>query len=299
MIRTLYVGQQVQIQAGWVADTGAIGGLGYRKVTGYLPIQSASCDVTKPVEAVTSFGRLGALALAQTNVTSCKASVKAYLTSGAPVSTAGLTSGFNAGLWQMLQGDAVSGNYTVLSVSPNGFTMSGILTSIGADLAAGGFGMVDMSFNGVGQPFFSSPSVNSVSEQALMPQAIVPVTMVSVGGSILSGCQTSFKFSMDMPTDVLACLGDQPDFANGTGIGLNTLIATKPPYKSSISVEGYEIDLSTTSSDIPPANAPYKLGSLNITLPNGIISSKTFTNAVGTANATFSYTMEDTSATIT
>ena len=158
-----------------------------------MPVSSATCEVTRPIEAVTAFGHLGSLALAQTNLTTCKASIKSYLVSGA---------------------------------------------------------------------------INSY------------------------GCATSFKFTMDMPTDNLACLGDPPDVLQFSG--MNSLIATKPPYKSTISVEGYGVNVSTTG--IPPANSLYSLGGLSIALPHATFTSKSFNNAVGTANATFNYTVEDTTA---
>lgn len=287
MIRTLYVGQTVQIVTGPTGVSGV-------RMTGYLPVSSASCEVTRPVEAVTAFGHLGSLALAQTNLTTCKSAVKTYLTSGATnvTSPGSIVNGVCAGLLQALTGDAVNGNYTVITVTPNGFTMSGILTSLGIDMSLGGFGMADFAFNGIGQPYFADPSSTSVTDQALMPNSLIPVTTVGVSGAITSGCANSFKFSMDMPTENLACLGDPPDMIQQAG--LNSLIATKPPYKSTISVEGFGISLA--NSGIPPANSKYTLGGLAISLPNAVLSSKSFNNAVGNANATYNYTVEDTSA---
>jgi hypothetical protein len=292
MIRTLYVGQQVQIVAG-TTGAGLVTGA---KITGYLPVSSASCEVTKPIEAVSAFGHLGSLAIAQTNLTTCKASVKTYLTSGQvnPLS-GGFVSGICPALLSAITGDAVGGNYTVITVTPNGFTMSGLITSIGIDMSLGGFGTCDMSFNGIGQPFFASPSVNATSEQAVMPAALTPVTTIGVSGGILSGCANSFKFSLDMPTDTLACLGDNPDMVQSPA--MNSLIATKPPYKSTISVEGFGVDVGSYSvSGVPPAGTKYMLGGLSISLPNAIVTSKSFNNAVGNANATYNYTIEDTSA---
>lgn len=281
MVRTLYVGQQVKIV------TGPNGNL-----TGYLPVSSASCEVNQPVEAVSAFGHLGSLALAQTNFTTCKSSIKTYLSSGIANATTGIVNGICPGLLSSITGDAVNGNYTVISVSPNGFTMSGIITSLGIDISLGSFGMCDFAFNGIGQPSFSSLTTNATTEQAVMPTSLTPVTTVGVSGAITSGCASSFKFSLDMPTENLACLGDNP---NTTQVStMNSLIATKPPYKSSISVEGFGVDISVTG--IPPSNSKYSLGGLGIQLPNGIASSKSFNNAVGNANASYNYGVEDTIA---
>lgn len=299
MIRTLYVGQQVTISTG---PTGALGA--NQRTTGVLPVSSASCEVTKPVEAVTAFGRLGSLALAQTNLTTCKSTVKCYLTSGAAAflpTGGGINSGVTAGLIQSLTGDAINGTYTVIQVAPNGFTMSGILSNIGMDMSLGGFGTMDMSFNGIGQPLFSQATANATSESALSPNqtpmSIVPVTTIAVGGQVTGfGCANSFKFSLDMPTDNLACLGDPPDM--GQSPALNSLIATKPPYKATITVEGFGVDVSNTGLLTTASNlsSNFTLGGLNIALPNAIVTSKSFNNAVGTANATYNFTMEDTSA---
>ena len=293
MIRTLYVGQQVQIVTG---PTG-IGGV---RATGVLPVSSASCEVTKPVEAVTAFGRLGSLAIAQTNLTTCKSSIKAYLSSGASAYTpSGMNSGVTFGLLRAITGDAVRGDYTIITVSPNGFTMSGICSNVGLDMALGGFGTIDFGFAGIGQPSFQSATTNATTEPSpnATPISIVPVTTVAVGGLVTGfGCSTSFKFSLDMPTDNLACLGDAPDMVQQAG--LNSVIATKPPYKATVTVEGFGIDISNTGMLATPSNlqGSFTLGGLNVSLPNAIVSSKTFNNAVGTANATYNFTMEDVSA---
>lgn len=286
MIRTLYVGQQVKITSGPAAA----------RMTGYLPVSSASCEVAQPVEAVTAFGHLGSLALAQTNLTTCKASIKTYLTSGAPAAdTAGNVSGLGPGLIASITGDAIAGRYTVITVTPNGFIMSGLITSLGIDMALGGFGTADLAFNGIGAPSFASPTTDAISEQAVMPTTLVPVTSVGVGGGILSGCANSFKFSLDMPTDTLACLGDNPNTPQLDS--MTSLLATKPPYKATISVEGFGLQIGgIENTGIPPANTKYSLGLLDIQLPNGIVTSKSFNNAVGNANASYNYTVEDTSA---
>jgi hypothetical protein len=44
--RALYVGQTVQI----ITNSG--------QSTGYLPVSSASCEVTKPIDSVSAFGHL-------------------------------------------------------------------------------------------------------------------------------------------------------------------------------------------------------------------------------------------------
>lgn len=291
MIRTLYVGQTVQIVTGPTGVSGV-------RATGVLPVSSASCEVTKPIEAVSAFGRLGALALAPTNLTTCKSSIKAYLTSGATAYNAsGMNSGVTAGLLSAITGDAVNGRDTIISVSPNGFQMTGICASIGIDMSLGGMGTIDFSFNGIGQPSFSTLPSNATTEPSPnnTPQSIVPVTTVAVAGNVTGfGCANSFKFSLDMPTDNLACLGDAPDMVQSAA--MNSLIATKPPYKATVTVEGFGVDISTGLGVNQTLTNNFTLGGLNIKLPAAIVTSKSFNNAVGTANASYNFTMEDTTA---
>jgi len=289
--RALYVGQYVSI----LTNSG--------QCTMYLPVSSASCEVTKPIDSVSAFGHVNSLATAQTNLTTCKATIKAYLQSGAPgyvTGGGGLITGISGvastGL-SYLTGDAINGTQTVVTVFPNGFRMSGIISNIGVDMSLGSFGTIDFSFDGLGQPHFdAAPSSSASNEQARMPSSITPVTTVNVGGSVTgAGCATSFKFSLDLPTENLACLGSNPDEIQSDA--QNSLIATKPPYKSTISVEGFGVDVSDAATDLNAAiTGVYKLGNLGIRLPNPKVSSKSFNNAVGNAGATYNYSTEDVGA---
>ena len=40
-----------------------------------LPVQSANVEVTRPIEAVTAFGKFNSLNTAQTNITTCKSTL--------------------------------------------------------------------------------------------------------------------------------------------------------------------------------------------------------------------------------
>jgi hypothetical protein len=280
--RALYVGQTVSIAVS--------GGLGN---TYYLPVSSASCEATKPTDYINAFGHLGSLAAAQTNLTTCRSSIKTYLGTGSN------GSGLTAAAISDITGDAVKGQMTVVTVTPNGFTMSGIMSSLGVDLSLGSFGTADLSFNGVGNPVFAVVG-NASTEQASMPAVIEPVTTMQASGMITGvGCSTSYKFSLDMPTDTLACLGSNPDEAQSTS--MSSMIATKPPYKATIAVEGFGVDVSNANSATIALNAAgeFVLGHLGIKLPNAKITSKSFNNAVGNAGATYNFSAEDTTATFT
>lgn len=296
--RILYVGQQVQITTNG----------GYLR---YLPVQSASCEVTQPVEDVLSFGQIGSLGRYQTAVTTCKASIKSYLPMpAAGASFSGGTTGssvennvVDVTLISALTGDALYGNVATIAVSPNGFTMSGILTSLGIDIQNGGFAMADFAFNGVGQPFVAAqPQGNVFSTQPNMPSSFTPVISSHVSGiynpntqSITGNTASSLRFNLDIPTDQLSSLG-----GNITGsqvaVAPYFLMVAKPPFKATLSVEGTSVAIPAGTG---AAGNMYVVGGLGISLPNAIVTNYSFNNAVGNVGATYNYTVEDVQAIFT
>lgn len=285
--RSLYVNQTVAIDPS-NAGAGALGLSGIR----YLPVQSASCEVTRPIEDILSFGKLGSLARTQVNVSTCKADIKTYIanaTGGTGASN--YANLLNAYLIQTLTGNALAGTNSKITVSPNGFVMSGILASIGVDIALGQFATADLSFAGVGEPTFAAaPTSASFGESSDMPSTFSPITSTNVGGELVSGCPNSFKFSLDIPNEVVSCLGG---VLSGTQAEVvdDFLQVAKPPFKATVSVEGNAVDLPNN-----PATAYYDVGKLRISLPAAQISSRSFNQAVGQIGATYSWTLESTSA---
>jgi len=250
-----------------------------------LPISSANIEVTRPIEAVTTFGQFTALNTAQTNITTCKSTLKAYLGTG---------NGIN-GLTKTVLDQLISSTQTgsiEIKVSPNGFTMTGILTNIGLDISLGGFGMCDLGFAGVGNPNVTSPIATTAAASTAL--TISPVTTMTVGsGQALSGVYaTSIKFSYDLPTDTLGALGENPNATQGSMI---STIATKAPYKTSIAIEGYGVNISGLLDTA--VTGVYSIGNIGISLPKAKVSSRSFNNAAGQVSATFSLSAEDTSAT--
>jgi hypothetical protein len=253
-----------------------------------LPINSANIEVTRPIEAVTAFGQFDALNQAQTNITTCKCSLKGYLGSGSGIS------GLNASAINKLIGHTRTGEMNI-AVGPQGFTMSGILTNLGIDISVGGFGMFDLGFAGVGHPVSLANASTSATNPISSTFGILPVTTMSIGTSgLLTGASaTSVKFSYDLPTDTLTALGENPNATQGL---LNSIIATKAPYKTSLSVEGFGVNPGIVDAAL---QSGVSVGDINIVLPKGKVTSRSFNNAAGQASATFSYSAEDVSATIT
>jgi hypothetical protein len=276
--RTLYAGQLVKI----VANSN----------TYYLPVSQASCEVSRPIEFITTFGHINNVAAAQNNFTTCKASIKAYLQ---------MNTGLTAAAIADMTGDAVRGLKSVISVTPNGFIMSGVITSLGIDASFGSFATADLSFNGLGEPFFDTGAAGSSvpPDQASAPSAIIPVVSTNIGGAITgAGCSNSFKFSLDLPNEPLACLGD-PVTGSQTNI-TNSVLVTKFPLKSSLSLEGYGVDASSygelqnSGAWIGTAiTGNFNVGGLNIRLPNPKVTSKSFNQAVGNVGATYNISAED------
>jgi hypothetical protein len=256
-----------------------------------LPINSANIEVSRPIEAVTTFGTFNALTQAQTNLTTCKSSLKGYLGSGSGLTT--LSAAVLSGLITSTQTGTGAGGIAIV-VQPGGFTMTGILTNIGLDISMGSFGMFDLGFAGVGNPTVVPPNTTHATA-GTAPLSIAPITTMSVGtNGLLSGAAaTSIKFAYDLPTDVLSALGDNPNAAQGN---LVSVIATKAPYKTSLSVEGYGVD--PTIVDTALASG-VSIGTINIILPKGKVTSRSFNQAAGQVSASFSYSAEDVSATLT
>jgi hypothetical protein len=271
----------------YFAQTGQISSTTGTAWTYVLPVNSASIEVTRPIEAVTAFGQFGALNQAQTNITTCKMSLKGYMGSGTNVT------GITASVLNNIIGHTASGVMSII-VQPQGFTGSGILTNLGLDISVGGFGMFDMGFAGVGNPIVADAQTEQVaSNQTTL--SIAPVTTMSIGsGGLLANANaSSIKFSYDLPTDTLTSLGENPNAWQGA---LNSIIATKAPYKASISVEGFGVNPTITDAQ---ATGLVSIGNIGISLSKGKVTSRSVSNAAGQATANFSYTAEDVSANIT
>lgn len=255
-----------------------------------LPISSANIEVSRPVEPVTAFGQFGALAVAQSNLTTCKASLKGYLGTGVGIN--GLSATAINDLITETQAQASGG--IVITVNPNGFAMTGILTNLGIDISAGGFGTFDMGFAGIGNPYVVTGGTSATAAYTTL--TVTPATMhsVNVGTGLLSGTSvTSIKFSYDLPTDTLSALGDNPNANQGN---LNSVIATKAPYKSSLSLEGYGLDVTMLDSLV---TGVVQVGNIIFQMPKAKVNSRSMSNAAGQVAATFSLATEDVSATFT
>jgi hypothetical protein len=280
--RILYVGQSVNI----TCNNGA---------SRYLPVQSYTNDVTRPVEDILSFGQLGSLQRVQTNVSTTKTEIKSYLpfASGSGlVSDPSRVNYVDAEFLGQLTGESLAGLVSIVTVSPNGFIMSGILTSFGCDIANGGFAMADFSFAGVGEPFYSiAPTGTSYQTQSTMPATFTPVIASHVSGELISGCANSFKFMLDIPTEQVSCLGGNIT-GNQSQVASSFLMVAKPPFKCSVTVEGTAVNVPTSSQ----SQNQYIVGLLGITLPAAIVTSHSINNSVGSVGANFSYTVEDVNA---
>jgi hypothetical protein len=273
--RVLYAGQDCKI-----VTNGAI--------SKFLPVQSAGVEVTIPNEDILTLGRLGSVGRFQTTVATCKADIKTYLAITGNSSSAVLT----ASVIQALTGEALAGSVSTISVTPNGFTMSGILASFGVDISNGSFATADLSFVGVGEPAQSAAPVSNVySEPGNAPTSFTPVTSNLVSGQGVAGCANSIKFSLDLPNDTVSCLGGAIS-GGQVAVSSSFLMVAKPPFKASISVEGTAVDYPTGSQ----LTSQYQIGKFGITLPNGKIASRSVNQAVGNVGATYSYTVEDVSA---
>lgn len=172
--------------------------------------------------------------------------------------------------------------------------MSGIVSHIGIDMSKGNFAMLDLSFVGVGVPSFSGvPS--SIGGAGTQPGSAIAVTPITTGIKIYdmtastfnNVCPSSAKFSLDIPNEVISCLG-------GAITGSQVLVASgnvqvaKPPFKGSISVEG-------TSSE---GSTKLVFGEVNdvitVSIADGKIISRSFNQQAGNVGATYNFNVEGT-----
>lgn len=273
--RVLYAGQEVKI----VTNGG---------ITKLLPVQSASCELTTPIEDILSFGRLGSVGRFQTTVSTCKSDIKTYLA----ITGGSVQNMVNTAFIQGLTGESLAGSLSVISVTPNGFTMSGILAAMSVDISNGSFATCDFSFVGVGEPTFAaSPNSNVYTEPGTMPTSFTPVTSANVSGQTSAGCANSFKFSLDLPNDTISCLGGAISGSQGA-VAASFLQVAKPPFKASLSADGMAVDAPTGAN----VTSQFAVGRLGITLPAAKVTSHSVNNAVGQVGATYAYTLEDVSA---
>lgn len=259
-------------------------------ITYNLPVQNASCEVTRPIEDVLTLGRLGSIGRIQNGVSTCKADLKIYLNN---TTGGGNNNSLTPTMINKLTGDALSATLDFIGVGPNGFSMSGILQSLGIEGSATAFATADLSFAGVGDPVFAAPpSVNIAASEAAAAvlTSCNPVTTTNITGSVGLGCANSVRFSLDLPNEVISCVGTNPS-GTQSAIAAGFIIGAKPPFRASIQVEGASVEpLAAVIAQT------FYFGKIGVQIPNGIATNQSFNQAVGNIGANYSYTVEGVSA---
>ena len=254
-----------------------------------FPVQSATCETTVPIEDISILGKLGSAGRFQKEVATCKSDIKIYLGNDSGDANAVLGS-----FLSVLTGEALAGTVSTISVAPNGFTMSGIVSNIGIDMSKGNFAMLDLSFVGVGEPDYANvpTTLGGAGTQPASAVAIVPITtgvkIYNLGASSFNNtCPSSVKFSLDIPNEVISCLGGKISGAQAVVAADNIQVA-KPPFKATISVEG-------TSAE---SSKKIVFGEVNdvitVVLNDAQTTSKSFNQAAGNVGANYSFTVEGT-----
>lgn len=254
-----------------------------------------------PVEDVLSFGYLGAINRIQNQVSTCRSTIKTYLnvlpntgtpyTPGQGGNGTGFNNTVNAQFIGKLTGDALAGNMAVIQVQPYGYTMSGILARLGIDVANGQLGTADLEFVGVGQPYFQGPPptiLGSIPGNSGQLTAFYPVNNATVSGSAGLDCAMSLKFTLDIPNDTISCLGTNPSGSQVAVSGGYVQVA-RSPFKSTMVVEGYAIDITNT---LYPLNQIYFFGDMGITMNNPIITNRSVNQSAGSVGMTYNYTID-------
>lgn len=282
--RTIYAGQTVQITTP-SAD-----------LTGVFAVQSASCDVARPIEFIPAYGHVDPVGAGQNTFTTCKSDIKLYLETGAAKYVR-----FDGAFINSLVSDASKGYRTKIVVAPNGFTFLGQLNKLGLEVGMGSFGFATLSFNGLGEPFFDTGSAGlgwSEPKGTMMaPIAITPTTSSNVAGSVTGfGCASSIKFNFDLPSEILASAGENVTGAQ-TDLTKSTFLA-KFPFKTTIAVDGYGVNVNSLDelTNFSIATGIFTIQPINFNLVNPKIVAKSFNQSVGSVGASYNISLEGTSA---
>jgi len=269
-----------------------------------FPVQSANCETSIPIEDISILGKLGSAGRFQKEVATCKSDVKIYLGNDAGDSNSVLGS-----FLSLLTGEALAGGISTIKVTPNGYTMSGIVSKIGIDMSKGNFAMLDLSFAGVGEPDYDA-QLSSIGGAGTEPGAAIAVSPIttgvklysledyqSLGGYLSSGtsgldvfnnkCPNSVKFNMDIPNEVISCLGGVISGSQVAVASANVQVG-KPPFKGTIVVEGTSAQ-SCSKVVFGEANDV-----ITIVFNDGKVTSKSFNQAAGNVGATYNFTVEGT-----
>ena len=243
-------------------------------------VQSASCETTIPSEDLVVFARLGSAGRFQKDVATCKSDIKIYATTGL------------GEIVDSLITLATAGTASAISVTPNGFSMSGILSSFSLDASKGDFVTASMSFAGVGEATHAAAGApTTVGAQG----TITPMTSNEV--TVAGTCPSTLKYSLDIPNEVVSCLGGVIEGSQATIVGSHTMFS-KPPFKSSITVDGLNVGVAAalTTFSVGTSNSA---DCFEWTDAAATIVSKSFNQSAGDVGATYSLNVEGTNVTIT
>jgi hypothetical protein len=277
-------------------------------------------------------GKLGGVARLQKDVATCKASAKIYLCHnvsvvqhsvdafGASVTAGEVESmGGASGLLTRLEADAITGTNNKLlvdsaghgaaAVNQDGFSFSGIASSIGIDASKGAFPMIDLAFEGVGRLNVLNMGTSATLSHQIggdwHVDSAIPLTSQNVSiTNVTTDTIANVKLSYDMPTETLSRLG-------GAILGNSTVVASdnqqfsKPPFKASATADGQSAGqvatqwASTCAVKFDGLAAHGANGDLTATIASaGLnISTRSFSQNVGDVGATFSVTAEGTKMT--
>lgn len=247
-----------------------------------FPVQSASCETSIPIEDLMVLGKLGSAKRAQKEVATCKSDIKIYAVQGLGT------------VVKALIADASAGTTKTISVSPNGFSMDGILTSFSIDASKGDFVTASMSFAGVGAATHEAPAALNTEAAAPAP-AFTPMTSAEV--TVAGTCVSTLKYSLDIPNEVVSCLGGVIE-GNQAAVDQDNVMFSKPPFKSSLTIEGLAVTVGTLVKAFT-IGAGDGNGCIDVDITDGTIISKSFNQSAGDVGATYSLNVEGTNVTIT
>ena len=273
--RTIYTQGWVNLKISDAASSGvwptSMTGAAGMTLTG---VQSANFTVNSPKLDVNAFGVLGPINKVSVEPQAATLEVSMILNSGNSLQT-----GWISGLFK----DACRPTPSGLTVTASGVgqIISGVCTSIRAELAVGALPTLSMTFEGLSGANVMS---GAIAVTALNATTILVPTPADFGAlywsGTASGCPQSARFSWEMPVERLNCLGVSVD---------SPTVFTRPPGTVQVVTEGIDFTmLSPTGCFI----TGMKIAGYTFSAANMREVARSVNMAVGEASSTFNITAE-------
>ena len=156
--------------------------------------------------------------------------------------------------------------------------------------------MASMSFAGMGLATMGTTSLASLTPTNGSPAAFTPITTDNVSVSGSPSCPTSLKFTYDIPTEIISCIGAAVTGTQAEIIAANTMIG-KVPFKGAITLEGLTLDTSQAGTTYSAFSIGTSAGAgandvIKVDITDAVTVSRSFNQAAGDLGANYSFNVD-------